>query len=183
MANWRGTWASGTAYIADDSVTYGGVTYYCVTANTGQTPGTGADWGLMDSFTGPGAATSIEGVTVSGTPSLGKVITATSATAANWQTPVAGIALDTTPGDIKALGAQSAGTSGLAPKADHVHPVTGLMLTANNLSDVTAAAARTNLGLGTAATQATAAFDAAGAAAAETTRAEAAELANWNWRT
>src|ERR1035438_10345142 len=53
MANWRGTWASGTAYIADDSVTYGGVTYYCVTANTGQTPGTGADWALQDVFKGP----------------------------------------------------------------------------------------------------------------------------------
>src|ERR1039457_5922527 len=91
MANWRGTWGSGTAYIADDSVTYGGVTYFCVTANTGQTPGTGADWALLNSFTGPGAANSIEGVTVSGTPSSGKVITATSATAANWQTPAASL--------------------------------------------------------------------------------------------
>src|ERR1039457_3456452 len=100
MANWRGTWASGTAYIADDSVTYGGVTYFCVTANTGQTPGTGADWALLNSFPGPGAAHSIEGVPVSRSASLGKVIPASSATAGNWQTPVAGIALDTTPGDI-----------------------------------------------------------------------------------
>jgi hypothetical protein len=59
---------------------------------------------------------------------------------------------------------------------------------ANNLSDiVSATSARTNLGLGSAATQASSAFDAAGAAAAalvsatalvtaETTRAEAAEV-------
>ena len=32
MANWRGAWASGTAYIAGDSVSYGGTSYYCVTA-------------------------------------------------------------------------------------------------------------------------------------------------------
>src|ERR1035441_7795805 len=128
MANWRGTWASGTAYIADDSVTYGGVTYFCVTANTGQTPGTGADWALLNSFTGPGAANSIEGVTVSGTPSSGKVITATSATAANWATPAAGVTLDTTPGDIAALGTQYQGGIGKAADAGHVHPTTGVLL-------------------------------------------------------
>src|ERR1039458_7292493 len=61
MANWRGTWASGTAYAADDSVTYGGVTYFCVTANTGQTPGTGADWALQDVFKGTGTAAVIDG--------------------------------------------------------------------------------------------------------------------------
>lgn len=54
----------------------------------------------------------------------------------------------------------------------------GALLTANNLSELTATAgtARTNLGLGTAATQAIAAFDAAGAAAAAQAAAIAASL-------
>lgn len=52
------------------------------------------------------------------------------------------------------------------------------LLKSNNLSDiVSATAARSNLGLGSAATQASSAFDAAGAATAETIRAEAAEAA------
>ena len=83
MANWRGTWASGTAYIADDSVTYSGVTYFCVTANTGQTPGTGSDWALQDVFKGTGTAAVIDGVTLTGTPTSGQVPTATSGTAAH----------------------------------------------------------------------------------------------------
>jgi hypothetical protein len=61
MANWRGAWASGTAYLPDDSVTYGGAEYYCVTACTGQTPGVSANWALQNSFEGP--ATGGSGVT------------------------------------------------------------------------------------------------------------------------
>lgn len=57
MANWRGAWDSGTAYAAGDSVSYGGVSYYCVTANTGQAPGTGADWALLDTFKGAQSVT------------------------------------------------------------------------------------------------------------------------------
>ena len=79
MANWRGTWDSGTAYAAGDSVSYSGVSYYCATANTGHTPGTDADWAVMDSFTGPPGNTVIDAVTVTGTPTSGQVITATSA--------------------------------------------------------------------------------------------------------
>jgi hypothetical protein len=129
MANWRGTWGSGTAYAADDSVTYGGAPYYCVTANTGHTPGTDADWAVMDSFTGPGAV--VDHVTVTGTATSGQVITATSASAANWQTPAAGVALDSTAGDIKALGSQAAGSGTTAARGDHVHPSTGVVLTSS----------------------------------------------------
>ena len=41
-----------------------------------------------------------------------------------------GVAYDTTASDIKALGAQSAGSSGLVPNSDHVHPATGVALLA-----------------------------------------------------
>src|ERR1019366_5490660 len=128
MANWRGTWNSGIAYIADDSVTDGGVTYFCVTANTGQTPGTGADWALQDVFKGTGTAAVIDGVTLTGTPTSGQVPTATSGTAAHWSTPAAGGTLDPTPGDIAALGTQYQGGIGKAADAGHVHPTTGVLL-------------------------------------------------------
>jgi hypothetical protein len=52
MANWRGAWDSGTAYAAGDSAAYGGSQWYCVTASTGQAPGTGADWAPQNTFTG-----------------------------------------------------------------------------------------------------------------------------------
>ena len=41
------------------------------------------------------------------------------------------LAADSTASDIKALGAQAAGSSGLAPNSDHVHPTTGLVLTSS----------------------------------------------------
>jgi hypothetical protein len=60
-------------------------------------------------------------------------------------------AIDTTAADIVALGAQAAGATGKVADAGHTHPTTGVLLVANNLSDVTASTARINLGLGTAA--------------------------------
>jgi lysophospholipase L1-like esterase len=70
-------------------------------------------------------------------------------------------------------------TSGASYSAGNWTVVTGgtgnALLAANNLSDVaSASAARTNLGLGTAATQASTAFDAAGAASAAQTAATTA---------
>src|ERR1039458_7174538 len=158
MANWRGTWASGTAYAADDSVTYGGVTYFCVTANTGQTPGTGADWALQDVFKGPGSASVIDSVTLTGTPTSGQVPTATSGTAAHWSTPAAGVTLDTTPGDIAALGTQYQGGIGKAADAGHVHPTTGVVLTSsfplNQNTTGTAAGLSSTLAIGSGGTNA-----------------------------
>jgi len=98
------------------------------------------------------------------------------AASSTWY-PVSVMMLDTTGSDIQALGTQAAGSKGQAADAEHVHPTTGLLLAANNLSDVgSAATARTSLGLGTAATQASSAFDAAGAATTAQANAEAASL-------
>jgi hypothetical protein len=65
------------------------------------------------------------------------------------------------------------GTSSSTVAIGNDSRITGALQAANNLSDVTASTARTNLGLGTAATQASSAFDAAGAASA----AQAAAIA------
>jgi hypothetical protein len=69
----------------------------------------------------------INGVTVSGTPATGKSITCTSGSAATWQTPAAGVTLDTTSSDIQPLGVQAAGSSGQAAAADHVHATTSVI--------------------------------------------------------
>jgi len=82
------------------------------------------------------SATTAIDVSTATAPSSGQVLTASSGTAASWQTPASGVVLDTTASDIAPLGTQSAGSIGKAADAGHVHPTTGLLLTANNLSDV-----------------------------------------------
>lgn len=65
----------------------------------------------------------IDGVTVSGTPVSGNVITATSGTAANWQTPAGGVTLDSTAGDLQPDAVTAvAGSVGKAADAGHQHP-------------------------------------------------------------
>ena len=34
---WRGAWVSGTSYVADDAVGYGGASYFCISATSGTT--------------------------------------------------------------------------------------------------------------------------------------------------
>ncbi|WP_327066885.1 beta strand repeat-containing protein [Kitasatospora sp. NBC_01302] len=76
-----------------------------------------------------------------GTIAAGDLPTATTSTQGAVQ-------LDGTATDIKALGAQAAGSTGKSADAGHVHPTTGVLLVANNLSDVNSAStARANLGM------------------------------------
>jgi hypothetical protein len=82
------------------------------------------------------AVAKVNGVTLpSGAPVANQVLTATSASATTWSTPAAGVTLDTTGTDIAPLGTQAAGSVGKTADAGHIHPTTGLALTANNGSD------------------------------------------------
>lgn len=78
----------------------------------------------------------IQGVaTPSSAPAAGQVLTATSPTASAWQAS-SSVQIDGTATDIKPLGTQAAGTVGKAADAGHVHPTTGVLISANNLSDL-----------------------------------------------
>jgi hypothetical protein len=89
----------------------------------------------------------VNGVTLpASAPVANQVLTATSASATTWSTPAAGVTLDTTGTDIAPLGTQAAGAVGKAADAGHIHPTTGLALTANNGSDFAdAGSTRANL--------------------------------------
>ena len=65
---WRGAWLVGTAYVINDAVTYGGASFICATANTGQAPpsggsGSNAYWTIMaaQGSTGPQGPTGTTG--------------------------------------------------------------------------------------------------------------------------
>jgi hypothetical protein len=83
----------------------------------------------------------LNGITLpSSAPVANQVLTATSATATTWSTPAGGVVLDTNGSDIQPLGTQAPGGTGKAADAGHVHPTTGLLLSANSLSELTGAA-------------------------------------------
>jgi hypothetical protein len=56
-----------------------------------------------------------------------QVLTYSGTNTTSWSTSAGGLTLDSTAGDIQPLGSQSAGSSSMAAKADHVHPTTGLV--------------------------------------------------------
>ena len=45
--NWKGVYAAGTAYVADDVVSSGGSSYMCILASTGNAPPNATYWSLM----------------------------------------------------------------------------------------------------------------------------------------
>jgi hypothetical protein len=49
--NWQGAWVSGTSYVADDAVGYGGASYFCILATSGTTTPNLAttNWALLAS--------------------------------------------------------------------------------------------------------------------------------------
>ena len=62
--NWQGTWVSGTSYVADDAVGYGGASWFCILATSG-TIDPDVDtthWALLASQGAPGIQ-GIQGVT------------------------------------------------------------------------------------------------------------------------
>jgi hypothetical protein len=82
----------------------------------------GNDARLSDDRTASGlrTATTVVAVSPAAAPSSGQVLTATSTTAATWQTLPAGLALaSTTPANVAAAGAVGVGTT--AARSDHVH--------------------------------------------------------------
>ena len=114
------SWTTPAAGVTLDS-TAGDLQPDAVTAVAGSV-GKAADSGHQH----PGSNV-IGGVTVGGTPALGKTIIASTSSAAAWTTPA--VTLDTTASDIAVLAASAvAGSVGKAADSGHQHPYTGLAL-------------------------------------------------------
>lgn len=127
-------WAASTYYqakqlaVSPSGAYTAGVTslIQCATAHTSGTTFAAGNWThLADIATASSGG--LNGVTVSGTPTAGQVLTATSSTAADWQASGSGVVLDTTAADIQPLGTQAAGSEGKAADSKHVHPTTGVL--------------------------------------------------------
>jgi hypothetical protein len=70
-ARWLGAWSSSTAYVVDDLVSSGGVTYICILGHTNQVPPNATYWGVVadkgaDGGLGPTGVTGPTGVGATG---------------------------------------------------------------------------------------------------------------------
>lgn len=102
-------------------------------------------WSGSNTYTGPvvfNGAFSLGGVAITGTPSSGQVLAATSTTSATWQT-IAGVSGIQLGGDI--------GGNNTTPQVTATHLASPLPLAQGGTAATTAAGARTALGLGGAA--------------------------------
>jgi hypothetical protein len=146
--NWRSAWSVSTSYAINDAVSFGGSSYIAILAGTGHEPDSSPTyWGLLAQAGSMGAAGSAGAAGAAGPNTLS---TSTS-------TPINAL--------LKGNGLNVApavsGTDYDAPGAAAAAQAASLQKT-NNLSDLaSASAARTSLGLGTAATQAASYFQAA----------------------
>ena len=78
----RGVWAVSTSYAVGDVVVNGSTTYACTTSHTSGVTFSGTNWVALGSTAG-----GLASITITGTPSAGQVLQATSSTAATWVTP------------------------------------------------------------------------------------------------
>lgn len=149
---WRGAWNSGTAYVVDDAVSYGGNSWIAIQAGTNQTPVEGAYWTLLAggiNFLGAWSAVTAYKVddAVSYDGSSWVCVQAntnqTPAENAYWtilaQEGATGPAANLSDNNPVALGSAGPGVGTLASRDDHVHPMpTAANVGAMALSVVTA---------------------------------------------
>ena len=94
------------------------------TTTNSRVPSGSAGGDLSGTFPNP-TVLRVNGIILPGSAptSSGQVLTTTTTSTTAWQTPAAGVTIDSTSGDIASLGTQAAGSIGKAADSGHVHPM------------------------------------------------------------
>ena len=153
-------WTSGTGF-GCHTITIGSPAFSALTSGTNTTAamviGTGASLGVSGS--GTNAATSVGGITVTGTPSIGQILTATSTSAANWQNPTGGSTFTALTSGTNTTAAMLVGTgASLAPTGSGTITPSQINLAASGSGGVGGNLAVSHLNSGTSASSTTAWF-------------------------